>query len=70
VKRKLLVREGVESNPGPPSVGQTLEWYEVIKRLSEANIKSEALKFFTLSRENKKQFKKALEKQFLHFKIV
>jgi peroxiredoxin len=28
------------------------------------------LKFFTLSRENKKQFKKALEKQFLHFKIV
>ena len=68
------MREGVESNPGPPSVGQTLEWYEGIKRLSEANIKSEALKFFTLSRENemkdKKQFKKALEKQFLHFKIV
>ena len=40
-KRNLLVREGVGSNPGPPSVGETLEWYrETLQngKLSEAKI--------------------------------
>ena len=40
-KRNLLVREGVGSNSGPPSVGETLEWYrETLQngKLSEAKI--------------------------------
>ena len=68
LKRTLLVREGVESNPGPPSVGETLEWYrETLQngKLSEAKIKSESLKIFHLSTESqmkdKKLFKRALE---------
>ena len=68
VKRSLLVREGVEANPGPPSIGETLDWYrETLQngKLSEAKIKSEALIFFNLSSANqmkdKKLFKKALE---------
>ena len=68
LKRTLLVREGVESNPGPPSVGETLEWYrETLQngKLSEAKIKSESLRFFHLSTESqmkdKKLFKRALE---------
>ncbi len=69
VKRSLLVREGVEANPGPPSIGETLDWYrETLQngKLSEAKIKSEALIFFNLSSANqmkdKKLFKKALER--------
>ena len=58
----------MESNPGPPSVGETLEWYrETLQngKLSEAKIKSESLKIFHLSTESqmkdKKLFKRALE---------
>ena len=43
-----LVREGVEANPGPPSIGETLDWYrETLQngKLSEAKIESEALIF-------------------------
>ena len=68
VRKSLLVREGVEANPGPPSIGETLDWYrETLQngKLSEAKIKSEALNFFNLSSANlmkdKKLFKKALE---------
>ena len=68
VKRKLLLREGVERNPGPASIGQTLEWYKTTLqngKVSEAKIKSEALRFFKLSKSNelkdKKLFKRALE---------
>ena len=56
LKRKLLMREGVESNPGPPSIGQTLDWYT--GALNKGT-------FFNLSDGNelkdKKLFKKALE---------
>ena len=48
LKKNLLVREGMESNPGPRSIGETLEWYrETLQngKLSEARIKSESLKF-------------------------
>ena len=68
LKKNLLVREGVESNPSNPSIGETLEWYrETLQNgeLSEAKIKSESLTFFNLSCENqmkeKKRFKIALE---------
>ena len=68
LKRKLLLREGVERNPGPASIGQTLEWYKTTLqngKVSEAKIKSEALRFFKLSKSNelkdKKLFKRALE---------
>ena len=27
MKRSLLVREGVESNPGPQTIRETLDWY-------------------------------------------
>ena len=61
VKRSLLVREGVEANPGPPSIGETLDWYrETLQngKLSEAKIKSEALIFFNLSSANQMKDKK------------
>ena len=68
VRKSLLVREGVEANPGLPSIGETLDWYRETlqnRKLSEAKIKSEALNFFNLSSANqmkdKKLFKKALE---------
>ena len=68
VKRSLLVQEGVEANPGPPTIRETLDWYrETLQNgeVSEAKIKSEALEFFNLSPANqmkdKKIFKKALE---------
>ena len=46
VRKSLLVREGVEANPGLPSIGETLDWYrETLQngKLSEAKIESEAL---------------------------
>ena len=68
MKRSLLVREGVESNPGPQTIRETLDWYrDTLKngKCSEAKIKEEALIFFNLSSANqmkdKKIFKKALE---------
>ena len=68
VRKSLLVREGVEANPGPPTIGETLDWYrETLQngKLSEAKIKSESLSFFNLSSANqmkdKKRFKIALE---------
>ena len=27
LKRNLLLREGIESNPGPVTIGETLSWY-------------------------------------------
>ena len=60
--------EGVESNPGPQSIRETLNWYrETLQngKCSEAKIKSESLTFFDLSSANqmkdKKLFKKSLE---------
>ena len=68
VKRKLLLREGIERNPGPASDGQTLQWYKTTLqngKVSEAKIKCEALRFFKISKSNelkdKKFFKRALE---------
>ena len=33
VRKSLLVREGVEANPGPPSIGETLDWYRELCRM-------------------------------------
>ena len=73
MKRSLLVREGVESNPGPQTIRETLDWYrDTLKngKCSEAKIKEEALIFFNLSSANKmkdeKIFKKALENSKQH----
>ena len=58
----------MESNPGPQSIRETLNWYrETLQngKCSEAKIKSESLTFFDLSSANqmkdKKLFKKSLE---------
>ena len=66
--RSQLLREGVESNPGPQSIRETLNWYrETLQngKCSEAKNKSESLTFFDLSSANqmkdKKLFKKSLE---------
>ena len=69
LKRNLLLREGIESNPGPVTIGETLEWYRKTcqnGKLAESEIKIESVKFFKLSGDdlnrNKKMFKLALEK--------
>ena len=65
VRKSLLVREGVEANPGLPSIGETLDWYrETLQngKLSEAKIKCEALKFFNLSSANQMKDKKSSKK--------
>ena len=69
LKRNLLLREGIESNPGPVTIGETLSWYRNScqnGKLAESEIKIESVKFFKLSGDdlnrNKKMFKLALEK--------
>ena len=69
LKRNLLLREGIESNPGPVTIGETLEWYRNSCRngkLAESEIKVESVKFFKLSGDDlnrdKKMFKRAMEK--------
>ena len=57
LKRNLLLREGIESNPGPVTIamqciGETLEWYRNScqnGKLAESEIKVESVKFFKLS---------------------
>ena len=42
LKRNLLLREGIESNPDPVTIGETLEWYRNSCRngkLAESEIK-------------------------------
>ena len=68
VRRALLLQQGIESNPGPTTIGEAVEWYwETCKsgKRSEEQIKIEALRFFLLTSadqsKDKKLFKKALE---------
>ena len=64
MKRSLLVREGVESNPGPQTIRETLDWYrDTLKngKCSEAKIKEEALIFFNLSSANQMKDKNFLK---------
>ena len=52
LKRNLLLREGIESNPGPVTIGETLSWYRNScqnGKLAESEIKIESVKFFKLS---------------------
>ena len=52
LKWNLLLREGIESNPGPVTIGETLEWYRNSCRngkLAESEIKVESIKFFKIS---------------------
>ena len=52
LKRNFLLREGIESNPGPVTIGETLEWYRHScqnGKLAESEIKVESVKFFKLS---------------------
>ena len=69
LKQNLLLREGIESNPSPVTIGETLAWYKNScpnGKLAESEIKVESVKFFKLSGDdlnrNKKMFKLALEK--------
>ena len=65
MKRSLLVREGVESNPGPQTIRETLDWCrDTLKngKCSEAKIKEESLIFFNLSSANQMKDKKNLQK--------
>ena len=68
VRRALLLQQGIESKPGPTTIGEAVEWYwETCKsgKRSEEQIKIEALRFFLLTSadqsKDKKLFKKALE---------
>ena len=52
LERDLLLRVGMESNPGPVTIGETLEWYRNScqnGKLAESEIKVESVKFFKLS---------------------
>ena len=52
LKQNLLLREGIESNPGPVTIGETLAWYKNScpnGKLAESEIKVESVKFFKLS---------------------
>ena len=69
LKRNLLLRKGIKSNPGPVTIGETLSWYRNScqnGKLAESEIKIESVKFFKLSGDdlnrNKKMFKLALKK--------
>ena len=68
VRRALLLQQGIESNPGPTTIGEAVEWYtETCQsgKRSEEQIKTEALRFFILTSaeqsKDKKLFKRALE---------
>ena len=68
VSRALLLQQGIESNPGPTTIGEAVEWYrETCKsgKRSEEQIKTEDLRFFILTSaeqsKDKKLFKRALE---------
>ena len=64
LERDLLLRVGMESNPGPVTIGESLEWYRNSCRngkLSESEIKVFKLSGDDLNR-NKNMFKLALEK--------
>ena len=68
LKRNLLLREGIESNPGPVTIGETLSWYRNScqnGKLAESEIKIESVKSKLSGDDlnrNKKMFKLALEK--------
>ena len=51
LKQNLLLREGIESNPGLVTIGETLSWYMNScqnGKLAESEIKIESVKFFKL----------------------
>ena len=69
LERDLLLRVGMESNPGPVTIGETLEWYRNScqnGKLAESEIKVESVKFFKLSGDDlnryKTMFNRAMEK--------
>ena len=68
LKWNLLLREGIESNPGPVTIGETLEWYRNSCRngkLAESEIKVESVEFFKSTGDDlnidKKMFKRAMK---------
>ena len=66
LKRNLLLREGIESNPGPVTIGETLEWYRNScqnGKLAESEIKVESIKFVKLSGDNLNRDKRCLNEQ-------
>ena len=69
LKQNLLLREGIESNPGPVTIGETLAWYKNScpnGKLAESEIKVESVKFFKSTGDDlnrdKKMFERAMEK--------
>ena len=66
LERDLLLRVGMESNPGPVTIGETLEWYRNSCRngkLAESEIKVESIKFVKLSGDNLNRDKRCLNEQ-------
>ena len=66
LKQNLLLREGIESNPDPVTIGETLEWYRNSCRngkLAESEIKVESIKFVKLSGDNLNRDKRCLNEQ-------
>ena len=66
LKRNLLLREGIESNPGPVTIGESLEWYRNSCRngkLAESEIKVESIKFFKISGDDLNRDKRCLNEQ-------
>ena len=68
LKRNLLLRDGIETNPGPVMIGKTLdlEWYRNSCRngkLAESEIKVESIKFVKLSGDNLNRDKRCLNEQ-------
>ena len=69
LKRNLLnLREGIETNPGPVTIGKTLEWYRnscLNGKLAESEIKVESVEFFKSTGDDlnidKKMFKRAMK---------
>ena len=66
LKQNLLLREGIESNPGPVTIGETLAWYKNScpnGKLAESEIKVESIKFFKISGDDLNRDKRCLNEQ-------
>ena len=68
LKRNLLLRDGIETNPGPVMIGKTLdlEWYRNSCRngkLAESEIKVESVNFSKVQETTLTEIKRCLNEQ-------
>ena len=66
LKRNLLLREEIESNPDPVTIGETLEWYRNSCRngkLAESEIKVESVNFSKVQETTLTEIKRCLNEQ-------